>query len=382
MKDSEAQIVGRPANNGEIETPFAEDGLCLGFLLRLQHHEHPLLAFGEHHLVGAHGFFAHGHAVEIEFDAEITLGAHLDRRTGQSGRAHVLDGDDRSRRHQFEAGLEKAFFGERVANLDRRALLLDLVVKFRRGHGRAANPVAACLGAQIDDWQTDAFCLGIEYLVGFSEAGRERIDEAVAVVARIELNLAAHGGYAEGVAVAADAGNDASHEMAGLGMVRLTKTQRVHGSDRPRTHGEDIPQDATDPGRRALIGLDIGRVVVALHLEYDGQSVANVHHTCVFTRTLNDPGTRGREGAQPFLRGFVGTVLVPHRREDAEFGERRFAPDQIEDTLILVRLQPVCRNQIICDGDVGNAHGHRSLRKDVGVLPRMFKRGKRKRGRG
>ena len=39
---------------------------------------------------------------------------------------------------------------------------------------------------------------------------------------------------------------------------------------RARAHGEDVAQDAADAGRRALVGLDVGWVVVALHLEDDG----------------------------------------------------------------------------------------------------------------
>jgi hypothetical protein len=34
-------------------------------------------------------------------------------------------------------------------------------------------------------------------------------------------------------------------------------------------------------------------------------------------------------------------MLVPHRREDAEFRERRHPPDQLQDALVFVRLQAV-----------------------------------------
>ena len=148
------------ADDGEIEPPFAEDRLGFLFLFRAQHHEHALLAFRQHHLIGGHALFAHRHLVEIEFDAEIALGAHLDGRAGEAGRTHVLDGDDGARSHQFEAGFEQAFFGERVADLHGRALFLDLVVEFGRRHGRAADAVAAGLGAEIDDRQADALGLG------------------------------------------------------------------------------------------------------------------------------------------------------------------------------------------------------------------------------
>jgi hypothetical protein len=57
--------------------------------------------------------------------------------------------------------------------------------------------------------------------------------------------------------------------VPGLGMIGLAEAQRVHGRDGPCAHGEDIAQDAADAGRRALVGLDVGGVVVAFHLEDD-----------------------------------------------------------------------------------------------------------------
>ena len=159
MQDAEAEIVGGVADDREIEPPFPEDRLGLGFLLGAQHHQHALLAFREHHLVGAHALFAHRHLVEIELDAEVALGAHLDGRAGEAGRAHVLDGDDGAGRHQLEAGFEQAFFGEGIADLHGRALLLDVVVELGRRHGGAADAVAAGLGAEIDDRQADALGL-------------------------------------------------------------------------------------------------------------------------------------------------------------------------------------------------------------------------------
>ncbi len=53
VPDDEAQRVGGLADDREIEPPFAEDRLRLRLHAGLQHHEHALLALGEHHLVGA-----------------------------------------------------------------------------------------------------------------------------------------------------------------------------------------------------------------------------------------------------------------------------------------------------------------------------------------
>ena len=93
--DHEAQRIGGLADDREVQAPFVEDRLGLFLHAGFQHHEHALLAFREHHLVGGHALLAAGHLVEIELDAEIALGAHLDGGAGEAGRAHVLDRDRR-----------------------------------------------------------------------------------------------------------------------------------------------------------------------------------------------------------------------------------------------------------------------------------------------
>ena len=65
----------------------------------------------------------------------------------------------------------------------------------------------------------------------------------------------------------ADARHDAPDEIRRAGVVETSEAERVHHRHRARTHGEDVANDAADTGRGALVGLDVGRVVVALHLE-------------------------------------------------------------------------------------------------------------------
>ncbi len=197
----------------------------------MQHHEHALLALGQHHLIGGHALFAHRHLVEVEHDAEVALGAHFHGRAGEARRTHVLDGNDGARGHEFEAGLEQALFGEGVADLDGGALFLDVVAEFGRGHGGAADAVPSGLGAEIDDRQAHAFGLGVKDLVGVGEARGKGVDEDIAIVAGVELDLAGHGRHAEGIAVATDAGDDARHQVPGLFMRRIAEAQRVHRRD-------------------------------------------------------------------------------------------------------------------------------------------------------
>ena len=111
----------------------------------------------------------------------------------------------------------------------------------------------------------------------------------------MEVGLAADGRHADAVAVAADAGDHAGHQPPGLGVVGLAEAQRVQQRDRPRAHGEDVAHDAADAGRRALVGLDVGGVVVALHLEDAGLAVADIDHAGVLARAADDLRAGGRE---------------------------------------------------------------------------------------
>jgi hypothetical protein len=238
------------------------------------------------------------HFVEVEGDTEIALGAHLDRGTGQPRRAHVLDGDDAAFGHDLEAGLEQKLFRERIADLHGRALFLGVGAELGRRHAGAVDAVAAGFRAEIDDRHADAGRRGIENLIGVGEAHRHGIDQAIAVIAAMKAHLAADRGHAEGIAVAADAGNDAADQRARLRVLWIAERQRVEAGDRPRPHGEDVAQNAADAGGGALIGLDVARMVMALHLEHDRESVADVDDAGILARPLNHPGRLGRQRAQ------------------------------------------------------------------------------------
>ena len=147
----------------------------------------------------------------------------------------------------------------------------------------------------------------------------------------MEIGFAAHGGNADAIAIAANARNDALHQMLHLGMVWPPETQRIHVRNRPGAHGEHIAQDPANTRGRALVGFDIRWVVVRFHFEDRRQfgavwSLANVNDTGILARPANDPGGFSRQFLQMDTRRFVGAMLRPHHRKYAKLNHIGLAP--------------------------------------------------------
>ena len=162
--------------------------------------------------------------------------------------------------------------GSPICTLGRlRVAFLEL----RRGqHAGAADAVAAGARAEQHDHVARPRGGGADQPLGRREADAHRVDEAVLLVRRLEVDLAADGRHADGVAVGGDAGHHALEQVARARRVEVAEAQRVEHRDRPRAEREDVAQDAADAGGRALERLDRGRVVVAFDLEHDREPVA------------------------------------------------------------------------------------------------------------
>ncbi len=301
VADNHAAGVGGDADDGEIQLPLVEDGAGPALGAGAQHHQHALLAFRQHDLVGGHAGLAHRHGVQVQVDAEPAFRGHFERRGGEAGGPHVLDGDDRIGGHQLEAGFDQQLLGEGIAHLHGRPLLLGVVTELGRRHGGAVNAVAAGLRADVDDGIADPGGGRIEDAVRVGDTGGHGVDQDVAVIAGMEGALAADGGHADAVAVAADAGDDAGHQMPGLGMCGRAEPEGVEVGDGAGAHGEDVAEDAADTRRRALVGLDVRRMVVAFHLEDRRLAVADVDDAGVLARPADHPRRLGRQGLQPHL---------------------------------------------------------------------------------
>ena len=160
------------------------------------------------------------------------------------------------------------------------------------------DTVAARFGTKIDDRITDTGSRSIKNLVGLGDPHRHGIDQNIAIITGMETELAAHCRHTEGIAVAADPCHHTCHQMAGARVGRITKAQGIQAGDRPRTHGKNITQNTAYARRCPLIGLDEGGVIVAFHFEHAGQPVADIDHTGIFARALDDPGRRSRQTLQ------------------------------------------------------------------------------------
>ena len=88
---------------------------------------------------------------------------------------------------------------------------------------------------------------------------------------------------------------------------------------------------------------------MALHFEYAGIAIADIDHTGIFARSLDDPGRRCWQFTQVQTGRFVGTMLVPHRRKDAQLRKTWGAADQSDEALIFIRLQAMFGGKLRCD---------------------------------
>src|SRR5437016_359594 len=122
------------------------------------------------------------------------------------------------------------------------------------------NAVAARLRANLDNGVTDARRLSVEDLIFAEDPEREHVHQRIAVVAIFKDALAAHGRNAEAVAVMRDARHHAFHNPTIARHVQRAETQGIHDGDRPRTHGEDVAQNAAYARCGALERLDEARM--------------------------------------------------------------------------------------------------------------------------
>ena len=303
-------------------------------------HEHPLLRFAEHHLVGRHPFSAARHGVEVNAHPDTTLRRDLAHGAGEPGSAEILQRLDDVLLDELERRFHQQLLEERVAHLDRRALVLASLAEFKGREQRCAgDPISPGVGSDEVDRAPGTRRVGEAELVPLHEPDAHRIHERVPHIAGLKGDVPGDVGDPDAVAIRANAADDATHETAGAQLVRHPEEERIQQRDRPSAHREHIAEDPAHARGRALIRLDRGGVVVALHLERAQEPVTQIHRAGVLAGSDGDARTRRRQRAQELLRMLVGAVLAPHRAEHRPLEMIRFATDELADARSLEGCQ-------------------------------------------
>src|SRR5207247_568865 len=171
-----------------------------------------------------------------------------------------------------EARLEEELLRERVAHLHRRPLLLAGRVERGRGEeARAVDAVAAGARADVDDGVADPRGARPEEAIGRRDAEREGVHQDVVVVARVEGDLAAHGGDANRIAIVPNAGHHTLHQVGRPGAVHAAEGARAlvrawlgpqAGEHAELLEGGGAPEQRHDPPpllpREAVLVRDLG----------------------------------------------------------------------------------------------------------------------------
>ena len=162
--------LGHLADHGAVELPAVDHRLDLGEPVGRDDRDHPLLRLRDHDLPRLHPLLAQRDAVEVDVDA--VVGRHLGERRGEPRGAAVLQRQHEAALDQLDGHLDQALARERIADLDRGALVGRLLAELlAREHGGAADAVAAGRGAVEDDQRAGRVGLRAHHPLGRA-AGR------------------------------------------------------------------------------------------------------------------------------------------------------------------------------------------------------------------
>ena len=347
-------LVDDPTDRDRRQLEPREDRLDLRLPSRLDDQQHPLLGFGEQQLERVHEALAAGHAIEVDLRTTAASGGQLGKCAGQTGRAQVLHRDHRVGMRELETRLHQQLLQEWVTYLDRRAARVSILAQHRAGKRGPRDPVAT--GGRTHQQERVARARGARQrdLIVAGDAQAHGVDQRIAAVRRVEEELAPDVGNADTVAVARDPRYHAVEQVpiprggrrigpaAGI-LARLERAepQTVQQGDGPGAHGEDVADDAADPGRGSLVRLDGTRVVVGFHLEDGRQPMADVEHPGVLARPDQDSLALGRQRGEKRPRVLVGAVLAPHGAEHRKLDRIGVTADQLDDAVVLARRQAV-----------------------------------------
>ena len=232
---------------------FAHSAITAATSAGLDHAQHPLLGLADHHLERLHVGLAQRHLGDVDVDPDAALRCHLRGGGGEAGGAEVLQrrraGPARAARASTPAASSPRT-GRRPGPSGACRVLLAVAPSSAEASTEAppmpSRPVEA--PNRTSNVAGPGGGAAHEPLAR-REAERHRVDEAVVLVGRLEVHLAADRRHADRVAVVADARDGAVEQIARaraapMLAAGLAEAQRVEHGDRAGADGEDVTQDA------------------------------------------------------------------------------------------------------------------------------------------
>ncbi len=113
-------------------------------------------------------------------------------------------------------------------------------------------------------------------------------------------------------------------------------------------------------------------MIVALHLERDGPTIADINDTCIFLAGFYQNARPGsRKFLQFFLRVFIGAVFTPHYGENSQLSKIGFAPEDFLNSLEFLRGEAVLFDEFRGDCWLGSRHlaDHRQIHVSESASP-------------
>ena len=151
---------------------------------------------------------------EIDLDAGAAAAGRFAGRTGEPGRAHVLDAGDGIGGEQFQTRFEQQLFFEWIADLDGGPVFARFFGQIARGERGPGQTIATGFRADIKHGVADAAGRAARELLMPQDAEAKDIDQRIAFETFVEIDLAADGRDADAIAVMRNAGDDAGEEPA------------------------------------------------------------------------------------------------------------------------------------------------------------------------
>ena len=308
-----------------------------------------------------------------------------DARRGQAGGAEVLQRDEQARARAAPAST-RAASSPRTGRRPGRSGACPSSASPELGageHRRAADAVAAGRGAEQDEHVADAGRRAAHQPLALAQPERHRVDQAVVLVGRLEVDLAADRRHADRVAVVADA-RDGAVEQVARALARSGSPKRSESSTaigrapiaKMSRRIPPTPVAAPWNGSTALGWLCDST------LNAHRQPVADVDRARVLARAHHDARALGRQRAQQLLGVLVGAVLAPQQREHRQLDLVGRAAELLADQLVLVARQARARprRRRVGSGRQRDTFAHASTRR--GAARRSSRSAGRPRARG